>query len=176
MKQLLTLFLIIFVTACQQTLADATTELEPEVRFLAEDDTPPSAKLTDMNWFVGLWEGEVFGGTVEHRVMTAHKGHMPGLVRVRTAETDDVSMYELSSFIQTGETITYRNRHFGADLIAYQEPYDYVDRPLIAIEGDTAYFDGITFASTGENSAVVAFVLTDEAGVQTRHLVQYTRR
>ena len=143
----------------------------------ADDSTQsPEASVSDMDWFVGLWVGEVFGGVVEHRVMKAHKGHMPGLVRLRSGDTDDVFLYELSSFIEVGNTITYRIRHFGADLVANQERAEFIDRPLIRMEDGNAYFDGITFARTGPDTAVVTFVLADDDGELSRHTVRYERR
>lgn len=147
----------------------------PEVLFATDSEPPAQARLSDMDWFVGLWEGEVFGGIVEHRVMAPHKGHMPGIVRVRTAETDEVSMYELSSFIETGETITYRIRHFGADLIAFQPADEFIDRPLVAIKDDTLYFNGITFAKLDNDRAVVTFILEPDSETPTQHVVQYRR-
>lgn len=148
----------------------------PDVKFLPEGAPAADGNLDDLAWFEGLWIGEVFGGVVEHRVMAAHQGHMSGLVRIRAAETDDVSMYELSSFVQSGSGLHYLNRHFGADLVAYQQPDDVVDRPLVAMEDGIAYFDGITFAQTGPDTAIVVFVLTDDEGAQTQHIVNYKRQ
>lgn len=175
MAATLAVILSFVLVACSANGQDSEA-VDPDIRFLTEGVTPPDASLDDLDWFVGLWEGEVFGGIVEHRVMAAHNGHMPGLVRIRAPETDAVSMYELSSFILNDGSLTYRNRHFGADLVAYQEPEDVVDRPLVAMEDGAAYFHGITFAQTGDDTSVVAFMLTDDAGAQTKHLVYYTRK
>jgi hypothetical protein len=174
--RLLILAILATLTACSVSSPIASPNVDPDVRFLTEGKVSPEASLADMDWFVGLWEGEVFGGVVEHRVMAAHDGNMPGLVRIRAAETDIVSMYELSSFIETDGRVTYRNRHFGADLVAFQDPEDVVDRPLVAMTDGAAYFHGITFAKAGDDASVVAFILTDEAGEQTKHIVNYRRK
>lgn len=98
---------------------------------------------------------------------------MPGLVRLYA--DGDTFVYELSAFIEVGRTLTYRNRHFGADLRAFQAAEDYVDRPLVDIRDGIAYFDGITFAPDGPDHAVVSFVLTADDGSQEKHVVHYDR-
>ena len=175
MKNICLILILFWFAVSSVAKAEAPPQI-PDVLFAKENAQPAKASLSDLDWIVGLWEGEVFGGIVEHRIMAAHKGHMPGIVRLRAAETDDVSMYELSSFIQTDETITYRIRHFGADLVAFQEPNDFIDRPLIKFEDGIAYFDGITFAPIDETQAVVTFILDNENGESTQHVVHYTRR
>jgi hypothetical protein len=148
-------------------------EAHPEVRFRAEGKPAPAATLRALDWFVGSWRGHVFGGDVEHTVLPERAGQMPGLVRLWQDST--LSAYELSSFIPVDGSLTYRNRHFGGDLVAWQDRGNYVDRPLVAIEGQTLYFDGITFAREGADRAVVAFVLKNEDGSEQTHVVRYTR-
>jgi hypothetical protein len=154
--------------------ASESESTEPEVRFKIEGQHPPQASLRAVDWFVGAWQGEVFGGAVEHIVLPERAGQVPGLVRLWNDSS--LSAYELSSFLPVEGSLTYRNRHFGADLVAWQDRADYVDRPLVAIEGETLYFDGITFAPDGADKAVVAFVLTAEDGSRQKHVVRYKRQ
>lgn len=144
-----------------------------DVRFSTDGQKPPPANLTDLEFFKGLWRGEVFGLTVEHCVMAPTRGQMPGLVRIMSEQ--GVVMFELSSFIETNGSLTYRNRHFEPDLVAKQEPRDYVDRPLVAKADGILYFNGITFARLDDERCVVTFVLNDEQGQLQTHIVNYTR-
>jgi hypothetical protein len=169
-----TLSIVVFLFAGSPACAVETAD-GPDVRFANMDKASPEASLEEMAWFEGLWVGTVFGGTVEHRVMAAHDGHMPGLVRLRSGETDAVFLYELSSFSQAGGTLTYRNRLFDPALETVGEGEAVTDRSLVAIEDGVAFFDGITFAPNGPDGAIVAFVLTDDEGRQTRHVVNYRR-
>jgi translation initiation factor IF-1 len=148
-------------------------DTKSQVRFSMEGQKPPPAELADLSFFEGLWRGEVFGLTVEHQVMSATRGQMPGLVRIMSE--DRVVMFELSSFIETGGSLTYRNRHFEHDLVAKQQPHDYVDRTLVAKAEGVLYFNGITFARVDESHCVVTFTLMDEDGQQRTHIVNYTR-
>ena len=144
-----------------------------EVRFREVGRSPPRASAADIAWFAGTWRGEVFGSSVEHVVLPAQGGQMPGLVRI--VADGRVSMYELSSLIERDGSLTYRNRHFGRELDAMQDRRDYVDRPLVAREGGTLFFDGITFAPDGPDRAAVSFVLRDSQGRPSKHVVRYRR-
>lgn len=161
----------VLMTACSGVAAQDRNL--SEVRFADADAPVPAVSLEDAAWFAGAWRGSVFGNTVEHRVEAPVAGQMPGIVTIYNA--DGVVMYELSSFMFVDGRLTYRNRHFGPDLTAWQEPEGYVDRPLVAAEEGILFFDGITFAANGPDAAVVTFVLTDEAGQQETHIVNYTR-
>ena len=160
------------MAACATAPSELSGADLTEVRF-SDGGAAPEASLEDIAWFEGLWRGEVFGDRVDHRVMAPEGTQMPGLVRLYA--DGDTSVYELSAFIEVGSTLTYRNRHFGADLRAFQAPDDYVDRPLVEIRDGIAWFDGITFASDGPDHAVVSFVLTAEDGSQEKHVVHYNR-
>ncbi|WP_141243920.1 DUF6265 family protein [Sphingomonas lenta] len=153
--------------------ADPPRSPSTDVRFREPGRPQPQVSAADMAWFAGTWEGEVFGNAVEHVVLPARGGQMPGLVRI--IGDGQVSLYELSSFIERDGSITYRNRHFGRELDARQDRRDWVDRPLVARDGDTFYFDGITFAPDGASRAVVSFVLRDADGRSHKHVVRYRR-
>ncbi|MGB6231291.1 MAG: DUF6265 family protein [Litorimonas sp.] len=147
----------------------------PEVRFASADHVSPPATLEDMDWFEGYWTGTVFGGPVEHSVMPAHDDHMPGLVRLRSGETDAVFLYELSSFSEVDGSLTYRNRLFDPALETSGEDETVTDRSLIAVEDGVVYFDGITFASDGPDRAIVTFILMTPEGRSPQHVVRYER-
>jgi hypothetical protein len=166
------LALAFLVAACVAASPDRAAIDLTEVKF-SDGGAAPPARLEDIAWFEGLWRGQVFDDRVDHRVMAPEGTQMPGLVRLYAG--GDTSVYELSAFMEVGGTLTYRNRHFGADLRAFQAAEDYVDRPLVDIRDGIAYFDGITFAPDGPDRAVVSFVLTADDGSQQKHVVHYDR-
>ncbi|MHA6718829.1 DUF6265 family protein [Sphingomonas sp. RS6] len=149
------------------------TAAPPAVLTAAEVATPARATIADAGWTEGLWQGEVFGEAVEHRIMAPLGGQMPGLVRL--SKDGRLDFYEFSSFLETDGGLTYRNRHFDPSLVARQDRADYVDRPLLRHDADTLYFDGITFARDGPDAMTVVFQLTDQDGGRTRHVVRYRR-
>lgn len=176
MKITYTVFTLVF-TILVSNVVKADSKFKPiEVRFLGEDSTSPTAKIEALSWAEGHWKSQRkkggFSGGGEHVILAAHDGQMPGLVRVFNKDNTNM-MYELSSFLEVDGTLTYRNRHFATDLVAWQEPEIYVDRRLVAIEGNTAYFHGITFVNRGPNKMGVSFVLTDDDGKQTQYNVDY---
>lgn len=145
-----------------------------EIRFTAEAEETETVRLSDMGWFEGTWAGEVFGLQVEHVVLSATAGQMPGLVRLH--DGDSVAFYELSSFLTEGGQLVYRNRLFTSDLwVQPNGPGQYMTRPAIAAEGSIVFFDGITFAANGPDCAVVSFALPDANGVLQTQVVEYAR-
>lgn len=156
-------------------LAAAGQEAPAPPAVLTRTEATPLAPATiaDAAWTEGLWQGSVFGGDVEHRILAPLGGQMPGVVRL--SQQGEVTFYEFSAFIARDGTLTYRNRHFDPALVAQQDRADFVDRPLLRRDGDTLYFDGITFARDGADAMTVVFELTGSTGERTRHVVRYRR-
>ena len=149
-----------------------------EVRFANAAAPAPTASIGQLAWMAGQWRSKAtpdgFAGGGEHVILEARDGQMPGFVRVMNREGGTM-LFELSSFLAVDGVLTYRNRHFAPDLIAWQAPEEFVDRPLVAIEDDAVYFDGITFVNQGPSRMGVAFILTDEEGVQKKYYVAYRK-
>jgi len=149
---------------------------EIEVKFLDPAKASPTASIDDLAWMAGRWQSDAtptsFSGDIEHVILDPRDGQMPGLVRVMERD-GGYMMFELSTFLEVDGTLTYRNRHFAPDLVAWQPPEDYVDRRLVEINPDAAYFHGITFLNTGPDEMGVAFVLTGDDGVQTKYTLDY---
>lgn len=173
---LITAALAVVPISCAQN--SAQTEAPIEVVFLEADQDAPAAALSQISWMSGRWQSEAtptsFSGGGEHVILEARDGQMPGLVRVMTRE-GGYMLFELSSFMEVDGTLTYRNRHFAPDLVAWQPPEEFVDRRLVAIDDNAAYFDGITFVNRGPTEMGVAFVLTGDDGAQTKYTVDYVK-
>lgn len=150
-----------------------------EVRFLEDGMPSPTAKIEVLSWMEGRWQStpteKSFSGGGDHVIYGPRDGQMPGLVRVMNKDRKTVMMFELSSFLEVDGTLSYRNRHFAPDMVAWQAPEEYVDRRLVALEGNTAYFHGISFVNRGPNKMGVSFVLTDDTGKKSKHNVDYTK-
>ena len=80
---------------------------------------------------------------------------MPGFVRA--VNPRGVLFYEISVFVETAGSLSVRVKHFTPALAGWEAQDAYVDRPLVARDGDGFYFDGITFLRTGPDSFTVYF-------------------
>lgn len=177
--KLMNLTLALLFSLLLPNTSNAETLHDPiSIRFLDDGATSPNANIEALAWMKGSWQSqgalEGFSGDVEHVILGLRDGQMPGLVRVMKKD-DTLMMFEVSSFLEVDGTLSYRNRHFAPDLVAWQEPDDYVDRRLVAIEGNTFYFHGITFIKRGRQEMGLSFVLTDDDGKQSKYDVDYTK-
>ena len=149
------------------------------VRFAQEDQLSPRASVEQLSWMVGRWESiptnKSFSGGSDHAIFEPVSGKMPGLVSVLKKDGSHM-LFELTLFLEIDGSITYRNRHFSPDAVAWQEPESYIDRRLVALEENAAYFDGITFVNISPQYMGVSFVLTDESGEQKKYSVKYTKK
>jgi hypothetical protein len=153
--------------------AAAQTSPRAMIRLLDQRRPPPPAKIADMAWIEGHWIGAMPEGPVEHVVLGAAFGHMPGFVRAVSPQ--GVVFYEISVFVETGDSLAVRVKHFTPALAGWETQQGYIDRPLVARDGDLFYFDGITFQRTGPDGFTVYF-LDRPGGVERATLVIPFRR
>lgn len=143
------------------------------IRLRSEDAAPPVARIGDLAWLQGHWIGGMPEGPVEHVILDARFGHMPGFVRALSP--DGVLFYEISVFMEVGQSLTVRVKHFTPALAGWEAQDAYIDRPLVAHERGTFYFDGITFDRESDDKFTVYF-LNRPNGIEADTLVIPFRR
>ncbi len=119
-----------------------------EIRELAEGAAPPHAGIEELSWLEGRWIGEGLGGCSEETISAPVGGQIMGMFR--QAGADGAPMfYEFYLFGAKGDSISLRLKHFNPDMTGWEEKDGYVEFPLVAIEKDAVYFDGLTYARDG---------------------------
>ena len=152
MKHLIsTLFLITAVT-----FAATSTAKDIKVKHLSKGQQPAKASLADITWMQGHWKGKNpnTGRLVEHIMPKPQFNQLLGLVRFYS---DHIEMNEITIFIEQNGGIDYVVRHFHSGLIAVEPVDEPIVRPLIAIEGNRYYFEGITFVNDSPEQHTVYF-------------------
>ncbi len=135
---------------------------EPEVRSLDEGAIAPSASIADVAFLSGHWIGEGLGGCAEEFMAEPAAGQIMGMFRQMTAE-GAVRFYEFYTIAEKEGSLIFRIKHFNPDMTGWEEKDKTTDFPLVAIEGTTAYFDGLTYSRSGRKSLRAAVNLGDEA-------------
>lgn len=107
-----------------------------------------NASIGDVEWLAGRWIGEGFGGQIEEIWSPAAGGAM--VATFRLLQDDEPSFYELCLLVEENNTLIYKVRHFNPDFKAWEEKEEYVSFPLIKIEGQTLYFQGLTYELVGD--------------------------
>lgn len=144
-----------------------------ETRRAVEGQDPPKARLADLAWLAGAWEGEGITGPAREVYSPPMGGQIIGhFIQTRGGE---IAFSEILTIAQVGDTLEYRLKHFNADLTGWEEKDDVFRFPLVAVEGDAFYFDGLTIRRDGPDGLISA-VRTDASDGTSRDLVFRYRR
>ena len=141
-----------------------------DVRSLEEGETSPPAKIEQLGWLVGHWEGEGLGGKSYETISPPIGGQMIG--HFQQVKDGKVQFYELYQFVPHGDSLRLRLKHFNADLTGWEEKEETVEFPLVAIEKDAVYFDGLTMRRT-KDGGMEAFVIVSDGGGDAGETVSF---
>jgi hypothetical protein len=113
------------------------------------------AKLADLAWLSGAWEGEGVAGAPAVEVYSpAAGGQMIGHFRQLNAD-GTVMFYELITLGKREGVLTYSLKHFNPDLTGWEERNEVRHFPLTSTTKDRWQFGGIVYSRTGANSMMV---------------------
>ena len=104
--------------------------------------------LDKLDWMVGYWKGDGFGGTVEELWMPRSGNSMSGVFRLFVDGEPVFTEYLL--MLQTENEIIYKVKHFSADGKPWEEKEIWIDFPLIKITENKAEFKGLLFERTDD--------------------------
>lgn len=154
--------------------------IRPFVAFAAAILAPasamaaPPAKLADIAWLQGSWEGEgIDGAPALEAYAPAAGGQMVGHFR-QLNKDGTVMFYELITIVEEGGSLAYRLKHFNADLTGWEEKDKVVSFPLTDRKGDRLDFSGLVYQRTGKNTMTASVKVTE--GGKTETLVFRFRR
>jgi hypothetical protein len=120
-----------------------------EVRTAVPGTPPPKASISELAWMVGHWEGEGLGGQSFETISPPVAGQMSG--HFQQVKDGKVQFYEIYHFVPVGDSLMLRLKHFNAELTGREEKDQSLEFPLVAIEGEAVYFDGLTMRRAGED-------------------------
>lgn len=142
---------------CMAVLLSAGTATQAqEVRTLDEGQQPATANMQQMEWLTGYWEGSGFGGDCIEVWTPAADNAMQGIFRF--VMNDTLVFTEYMHVFAHNNTLAIKLKHFSRDLSGWEEQAEWTTFPLVAIEGQTAYFNGLTYARTG-NTLIIKLLL-----------------
>lgn len=157
---LITVFLFISISAYSQNTLSLGNK------------SSPKAKLSDVAWIQGSWEGEAFGGQVQE-VWSPPLGDSM-MCAFKLVVDGKVQFYELIQIRAENESLILRLKHFHGDLKAWETKEETVDFPLVKVEKDIVYFDGFTVKKVTEDSLNM-YVMIGEKGKKEEVEFNYFR-
>lgn len=149
-----------FLTSCTMTTQPIVKTLSVDFKdkVLVSSGTKNSieATLNDVAWMEGTWVGSrSTGHRVQHIIMNKQLDHMPGFVRSWTNE--EFLFYEITTFAEHENGVSYRVKHFNYDLTGWEDRDVVIDRPLLGKSDGVLQFDGITFERVNTDAFIVYF-------------------
>jgi hypothetical protein len=145
-----------------------------ETRSAAAGAKPPAAKAADLAWLAGTWEGEGISGRAREVYFPPAGGQIAG--HFTQMRADGVWFYEILSIAEVNGSLEYRLKHFNADLTGWEEKAEVERFPLVAVEGNAWYFDGLTIRRDGTDGMVAAVKVGSGDGSAKEYVFRYRRK
>ncbi|PQA89045.1 DUF6265 family protein [Hyphococcus luteus] len=161
-------FIIMIFAAVFMVASAGAEEAKIEIKSLSEDAASPHASIDELSWLIGHWKGEGLGGKSEEFISPPVDGQMMGMFRQATAD-GALMFYEFYLFAEHEGSLVLQIKHFNPDFTGWEEKDDYEEFPLVALEENAVYFDGLTFALEGEDVLRSAVSLDETSRADFRY-------
>lgn len=144
----------------------------PNSKFLEEGQESPPAKLSDLEWLAGHWQGEAFGGITEELWSPPLGGSMMGSFKL--VANNQVSFYELMSITEENNSLLMRIKHFDWELKGWEEKDETIDFKLVEATSDHFFFDGLSIQKISKDEIKI-FVVIEHEGQKSEVEFPYKR-
>jgi hypothetical protein len=128
----------------------------------------PPARIADLAWMVGSWEGEGIGGAPAAEAYSAPSdGKMIG--HFRQLKADGTTMfYELILIEEVNGSLRYNVKHFNPDLTGWEEKGEVRRFPLSDASADKWSFSGVSYERTGDNAMTASVIVKGDNDSQEK--------
>lgn len=140
---------------------------------LDENAKSAPAKLADVSWLTGQWSGEGLGAKADEMWGHAEGGTMVGTFRL--IENKKLKFSEFFILSEENDSLVLRLKHFDSLFNGWEAKDKFVEFKLVRVEGQTAYFEGLTYKldSDGKLHAIVA--MKDQDGTVSEGEFSFNR-
>ena len=167
------------ITACAMCLLAPLQPLAAqETRVIEEGAGSPPAKVEDMAWLAGPWQGEGIGGAQALESWLPPTGPLMVGTFVQEDGEGGVMFTEHMYIAEADGSLVVKLKHFDDQLVGWEDKDGMVRFPLVALEPCAAYFSGLTYrcldAEAGpEAGLLVAVRMKDEDGEASELLFRF---
>ena len=152
------------LTSISAVLISCISGYAQNILTLEEEHNSRGATINDVAWIAGHWQGAAFGGIAEE-IWSPPMGDAM-VASFRLVAEGKTSFYEIETISEENNTLILRLKHFHANLKGWEEKDETVDFPLVKLEPNKAFFDGMTFEKVSENELNVYVLLKGKDGEQ----------
>lgn len=130
-----------------------------DILRLSDSVKQGKGSLSQLSWLAGYWTGTGLGGDCEELWMPANDSGMHGVFRF--AQKGELQFTEYMVIEEKEGSLKVRIKHYGGGVNAWEEKEKWVEFPLVKIEGQTAWFNGLTYTRKGESLIVKLAMKSD---------------
>lgn len=142
---------------------------------LEDDDTSLPARIDQFSFLQGEWTGEGLGGEVDELWSRPASGTMVGAFRL--IREGRVVFYEIFALEEEEGTVVLRLKHFdpGPGLPGWEERDRETLFRLVRVEGNVAWFRGLTFRLADPDTLLVHLALRSGDGPLREEVFHFSR-
>lgn len=116
--------------------------------------------LDKLDWLVGRWVGEAFGGVCEEVWNPVVGGSMTGTFKLIVK--GKVAFYEFMAITPGPTGPVLRLKHFNADLTGWEEKDKVIEFPFVSRSENEINFDGLTYRLKSADELYIAVMVKNE--------------
>lgn len=161
MKNLLLVLVVCFLLTSTAASQDTWTKNTLKLNTGRKGE---AAKISEMAWLAGTWSGPGLGGSNEEIWSAPQGGVMMGVYRM-LKDLKPV-FYEFLTLSETDGGLLIRIKHFGPDLVGWEEKDKTEDMRFIRKDRNRFYFHGLTWEVSGSDKVTIYLAIESKNGVK----------
>ncbi len=126
---------------------------------LEEGASLPAAKIADLAWLSGYWQGEGLGGSCEEVWGKPAGDRMHGYFSLRNEKGHVFS--EAMLLVEEGGSVVLKIKHFRPDFVGWEEKDEFVTFRLVRLGDREAFFHGLTFRRSADDTLAIYLRLVE---------------
>ncbi len=135
----------------------------------------PAARISDVAWLQGYWEGDGLGGRIEDVWLPPKAGVLLGAFRLVKADGKP-GFYELFAIEEVDDTLQFVVKHFNPDWVGWEEKDKALRIRLSKVSADEIVFGRIVFQRQGADGLVVKLAIREKSGEVRHETLTYRRK
>ena len=156
-------------------LSLAASARASEAKSADAKPAPPQAKVEQVAWMAGYWEGQGLGGTIEDLWGPPRAGVMLGAFRLTRADGKP-GFYQLFAIEEWEGSLRFVFRHFHPSFIGWEEKEQANRLPLTRISAGEAAFGGVVFRRAGPDLLEVDLTMRGKDGTTRVEKLAFRKR
>ena len=141
---------------------------------IAGQSSPAPVTIDQLDWLVGHWEGDAFGGVCEEVWSPASGGTMVATFKLTVDGA--VQFYELMTLVPDSAGPQMRLKHFNADLTGWEEKGEVVEFRFESASEKKAKWGGLTYERIAEDSLRITVTFTHGDQPPTEEVITCRKR